>query len=165
MTNLRIFRTSGKTFSYLFDRTRPNVDFYPDASIVNILSFYYQVIFQAKAGKDYLKTAIFSPNDVRRYFVSPQESGELCLLSGLLGENRDISFPKFSAKFHLINFSEITIRYLRERGYALYECESEGEAPDRAEELIAKKQWPWYFFNSDTMGERILRNFLLITKI
>ena len=43
-----------------------------------------------------------APNDVRRYFVTPQESGELCLLSGLLGENRDIFFPKLSEKLHLI---------------------------------------------------------------
>ena len=69
-----------------------------------------------------------APNDVRRYFVTPQESGELCLLSGLLGENRDIFFPKLSEKLHLITFSEIAVRYLRERGYEPYECESEDEA-------------------------------------
>ena len=56
-----------------------------------------------------------APNDVRRYFVTPQESGELCLLSSLLGDNRDIFFPKLSEKLHLITFSEIAIRYLRER--------------------------------------------------
>ena len=76
---------------------------------------------------------------MRRYFVTPQESGELCLLSGLLGENRDIFFPKLSEKLHLITFSEIAVRYLRERGYEPYECESEDEARDRAEELIANK--------------------------
>ncbi|MDB2458904.1 polysaccharide biosynthesis protein, partial [Planktomarina temperata] len=43
-----------------------------------------------------------APNDVRRYFVTPQESGELCLMSGILGENRDILFPKLSEKLHLI---------------------------------------------------------------
>jgi FlaA1/EpsC-like NDP-sugar epimerase len=100
-----------------------------------------------------------APNDVRRYFVTPQESGELCLLSGLLGENRDIFFPKLSEELHLITFSEIAVRYLRERGYEPYECESEGEARDRAEELIAKKQWPCYFFNSDTTGEKDFEEF------
>ena len=100
-----------------------------------------------------------APNDVRRYFVTPQESGELCLLSGLLGENRDIFFPILSEKLHLITFSEIAVRYLRERGYEPYECESEDEARDRAEELIASKQWPCYFFRSDTTGEKDFEEF------
>ncbi|MDA7821864.1 UDP-N-acetylglucosamine 4,6-dehydratase [Gammaproteobacteria bacterium] len=100
-----------------------------------------------------------APNDVRRYFVTPQESGELCLLSGLLGSNRDIFFPKLSEKLHLITFSEIAVRYLRERGYEPYECKSEDEARDRAEELIANKQWPCYFFNSDTTGEKDFEEF------
>ena len=100
-----------------------------------------------------------APNDVRRYFVTPQESGELCLLSGLLGNNRDIFFPKLSEKLHLITFSEIAVRYLRERGYEPYECESEYEARDKAEELIANKQWPCYFFKSDTTGEKDFEEF------
>jgi FlaA1/EpsC-like NDP-sugar epimerase len=105
------------------------------------------------------KQPFAAPNDVRRYFVTPQESGELCLLSGLLGENRDIFFPKLSEKLHLITFSEIAVRYLRERGYEPYECESEDEARDRAEELIANKQWPCYFFKSDTTGEKDFEEF------
>jgi FlaA1/EpsC-like NDP-sugar epimerase len=100
-----------------------------------------------------------APNDVRRYFVTPQESGELCLLAGLLGNNRDIFFPKLSEKLHLITFSEIAVRYLRERGYEPYECESEDEARDRAEELIANNQWPCYFFSSDTTGEKDFEEF------
>ena len=100
-----------------------------------------------------------APNDVRRYFVTPQESGELCLLSGLLGQNRDIFFPKLSKKLHLITFSEIAIRYLKERGYEPFECATEDEARDRAEELIANKQWPCYFFKSDTTGEKDFEEF------
>jgi FlaA1/EpsC-like NDP-sugar epimerase len=105
------------------------------------------------------KQPFSAPNDVRRYFVTPQESGELCLLSGLLGNNRDIFFPKLSEKLHLITFSEIAVRYLRERGYEPYECETEDEARDRAEELIANKQWPCYFFKSDTTGEKDFEEF------
>ena len=105
------------------------------------------------------KQPFSAPNDVRRYFVTPQESGELCLLSGLLGNNRDIFFPKLSEKLHLITFSEIAVRYLRARGYEPYECESEAEARYRAEELIAKKQWPCYFFSSDTTGEKDFEEF------
>jgi FlaA1/EpsC-like NDP-sugar epimerase len=105
------------------------------------------------------KQPFAAPNDVRRYFVTPQESGELCLLSGLLGNNRDIFFPKLSEKLHLITFSEIAIRYLRERGYEPYECESEDEARNKAEELIGNKEWPCYFFKSDTTGEKDFEEF------
>lgn len=105
------------------------------------------------------KQPFSAPNDVRRYFVTPQESGELCLLSGLLGGNRDIFFPKLSEKLHLITFAGIAVRYLRERGYKPYECESEDEARDMAEELIASKQWPCYFFKSDTTGEKDFEEF------
>ncbi len=105
------------------------------------------------------KQPFSAPNDVRRYFVTRQESGELCLLSGLLGSNRDIFFPKLSEKLHLITFSEIAVRYLRDHGYEPYECESENEARDRAEELISKKQWPCYFFYSDTTGEKDFEEF------
>jgi len=100
-----------------------------------------------------------APNDVRRYFVTPQESGELCLLSGLLGENREIFFPKLSEKLHLITFSEIAVRFLKAHGYEPFECKSEDEARDRAEELIANKKWPCYFFKSDTTGEKDFEEF------
>tara|TARA_B100000902_G_scaffold107412_1_gene109251 strand:- start:10611 stop:11798 length:1188 start_codon:yes stop_codon:yes gene_type:complete len=100
-----------------------------------------------------------APNDVRRYFITPQESGELCLLSGLLGNNRDIFFPKLSENLHLITFSEIAVRYLRERGYEPYECETENEARDRVEELIDNNHWPCYFFKSDTTGEKDFEEF------
>ena len=102
---------------------------------------------------------ISAPNDVRRYFVTPQESGELCLMSCLLGGNRDIFFPKLSEKLHLITFSEIAVRYLRGLGFEPYECASEDEARGRAEELIANKQWPCYFFKSDTTGEKDFEEF------
>ena len=105
------------------------------------------------------KQPFSAPNDVRRYFVTPKESGELCLLSGLLGNNRDIFFPKLSEKLHLITFSEIAVHYLKERGYEPYECKSEEEARKSAEELISKKQWPCYFFKSDTTGEKDFEEF------
>ena len=100
-----------------------------------------------------------APNDVRRYFVTPQESGELCLMSGLLGGNREIFFPKLSEHLHLITFSNIAERYLRQRGYEPFRCTSEEEARDRTVELIADKQWPCYFFNSDTTGEKDYEEF------
>ena len=112
----------------------------------------------------YKRQPFSAPNDVRRYFVTPQESGELCLLSGLLGNNRDIFFPKLSKNLQLTTFSEIAIRYLRERAYEPYECESEHEARDRAKELIANKKWPCYFFRSDTTGEKDFEEFFTVNE-
>ena len=102
---------------------------------------------------------IAAPNDVRRYFVTPQESGELCLMSSLLGENRDIFFPKLSESLHLTTFSDIAVRYLRSFGFEPCECTTEEEARGRASELIEKKQWPCYFFTSDTTGEKDFEEF------
>jgi FlaA1/EpsC-like NDP-sugar epimerase len=102
---------------------------------------------------------ISAPNDVRRYFVTPQESGELCLLSCLLGDNRDIFFPKLSEHLHLTRFSDIAVRYLQNLGYEAYECASEDEARERTGELIAQRKWPCYFFASDTTGEKDFEEF------
>lgn len=102
---------------------------------------------------------IAAPNDVRRYFITPQESGELCLMSCLLGENRDIFFPKLSEALHLTRFSDIAVRYLEARGFEPYECDSEDEARARAEELIDSGRWPVFFFESDTTGEKDFEEF------
>jgi len=102
---------------------------------------------------------ISAPNDVRRYFVTPQESGELCLLSGLLGDNRDIFFPKLSEQLNLVKFSDIAVRYIQALDFEPFECDSEEEARARSEELIREKLWPVYFFNSDTTGEKDFEEF------
>ena len=102
---------------------------------------------------------ISAPNDVRRYFVTPQESGELCLMSCLLGENRDIFFPKLSEQLHLSSFSDIAERYIKNLGYEPYHCSTEQEARDRSSELITSKRWPCYFFKSDTSGEKDFEEF------
>lgn len=102
---------------------------------------------------------ISAPNDVRRYFVTPQESGELCLMSGLLGDNRDIFFPKLSEDLHLTTFSDIAVRYLEGLGYEPVLCATEDEARARAEELITQRRWPCYFFASDTTGEKDFEEF------
>ena len=104
---------------------------------------------------------ISAPNDVRRYFVTPQESGELCLSSCLLGDNRDIFFPKLSEALHLTRFSDIAVRYLENLGFEPYECASEDEARGRAAELIGQQKWPVYFFASDTTGEKDFEEFFI----
>jgi FlaA1/EpsC-like NDP-sugar epimerase len=105
------------------------------------------------------KQPLSAPNDVKRYFVTSKESGELCLLSGLLGNNRDIFFPKLSKKLHLITFSDIARRYLRARGFEPYECETEDAARAQVNELNAYNKWPCYFFTSDTTGEKDFEEF------
>ena len=71
---------------------------------------------------------LVAPNDIRRYFVTPQESGELCLMSCIFGENRDIFFPKLSEHLHLITFADIAVKYLSLLGYSPYICSSEDDA-------------------------------------
>ncbi len=100
-----------------------------------------------------------APNDVRRYFVTPQESGELCLMSCLLGENRDVFFPKLDEGLNLITFSEIAERYLRNLGYEPVPCATEDEARAKVRELKPLRKWPVYFFKSDTTGEKDFEEF------
>lgn len=105
------------------------------------------------------KQPFSAPFDIKRYFISPKESGELCLLSCIFGENRDIFYPKLEENLHLISFSDIAKRYLNSLGYEAIECSSEEEARRRMPELIVKKKWPCYFFESDTVGEKPYEEF------
>ena len=74
------------------------------------------------------KQPIVAPNDIRRYFVIPQESGELCLMSCIFGENRDIFFPKLNENLNLIKFSDIAVLYLKEKGLKPFICDTEEQA-------------------------------------
>jgi len=105
------------------------------------------------------KQPIVAPNDIKRYFVTPQESGELCLMSCLFGENRDIFFPKLSEALHLITFSEIAEKYLRSIGYEPYPCSSEDEARELIKTLPEQGKWPCLFTSSDTTGEKDFEEF------
>tara|TARA_R110002124_G_C8974716_1_gene515917 strand:+ start:74618 stop:75805 length:1188 start_codon:yes stop_codon:yes gene_type:complete len=105
------------------------------------------------------KQPIVAPNDIRRYFVTPKESGELCLMSCLLGENRDIFFPKLDENLNLISFADIAVKYLEDIGYAPYLCDSEEEARTKVDTLIAEKKWPCLFTGSDTTGEKDFEEF------
>ncbi|WP_419782414.1 UDP-N-acetylglucosamine 4,6-dehydratase [Malaciobacter marinus] len=102
---------------------------------------------------------IVAPNDIKRYFVTPKESGELCLMSCVFGENRDIFFPKLSEKLHLISFADIAVKYLKEKGYEPYLCKDENEARDLAKTLPSKGKWPCLFTASDTTGEKDFEEF------
>ncbi|MCD9150533.1 UDP-N-acetylglucosamine 4,6-dehydratase [Psychrobacter sanguinis] len=102
---------------------------------------------------------IVAPNDIKRYFVTPQESGELCLMSCIFGENRDIFFPKLSENLHLISFADIAIKYLEQRGYEPVLCDNENEARELAKTLPQQGKWPCLFTGSDTTGEKDFEEF------
>jgi FlaA1/EpsC-like NDP-sugar epimerase len=102
---------------------------------------------------------IVAPDDVERYFITPEESGELCLLSALFGCNRDVFFPKLTDSFKLTTFSKIAESYLRYKGYEPYLCETEDEARNLAKSLPQKGLWPCLFAASDTTGEKAFEEF------
>ncbi|MGG5905223.1 UDP-N-acetylglucosamine 4,6-dehydratase [Sphingobacterium daejeonense] len=102
---------------------------------------------------------IVAPNDIKRYFVIPKESGELCLMSCIFGENRDIFFPKLSENLHLITFAEIAEKYLQQIGYEPYLCETEEEARELVHSLPKEGKWPCLFTKSDTTGEKDFEEF------
>lgn len=105
------------------------------------------------------KQPIVAPNDIKRYFVIPKESGELCLMSCVFGENRDIFFPKLSENLHLITFAEIAVKYLAEIGYEPYLCKDEDEARALIDTLPKEGKWPCLFTSSDTTGEKDFEEF------
>ncbi len=100
-----------------------------------------------------------APRDIKRYFISHREAGELCVLSCFTGNNGDILFPKMNGRKFLNTFKDIADRLLEFHGYTPYECASESEAKKRSKELIAKKRWPCYYFNTDTTGEKSCEEF------
>jgi FlaA1/EpsC-like NDP-sugar epimerase len=102
---------------------------------------------------------IVAPNDIKRYFVTPKESGELCLMSCIFGENRDIFFPKLSENLHLISFADIAVKYLEKLGYEPYLCSSEEEARKLAKTLPKEGRYPCLFTSSDTTGEKDFEEF------
>ncbi len=101
-----------------------------------------------------------APSDVRRYFVSPEESGQICLLSCILGENRAIFFPKL-AEAQMMTFDAIGTELLKAHGYEVIECNSDAEAIDKAEELKAGSNlYPVHYAVSDTSGEKPFEEFV-----
>ena len=105
------------------------------------------------------KQPIVAPQDIKRYFVTAEESGQLCLISCIFGENRDILFPKLEKDLNLISFSDIAIKYLQQLNYEPYLCTSEDEARVLVKTLPAQKKWPCLFTDSDTTGEKYFEEF------
>ena len=105
------------------------------------------------------KQPLSSPSDIKRYFISPEESGQLCALACILGSTGDIFFPKLGED-EMKTFSEIAIAFLKEKGLEANECSSEEEAKAAAEEISpSATDYPVYFFKSDTSGEKSFEEF------
>jgi len=105
------------------------------------------------------KQPFSSPSDIKRYFISPEESGQLCALACVLGSSGDIFFPKLGED-EMRSFSDIAIAFLNEQGLEPKICESEEEAKQAASEIsVDSKVYPVYFFKSDTSGEKSFEEF------
>lgn len=105
-----------------------------------------------------------APSDVRRYFVSPEESGQICMLACMLGENRAIFFPKL-AEAQMMTFDAIATELLHAHGYEVLECGSDAEAIEAAEKLkTGSRQYPVHYSESDTSGEKPFEEFVTNTE-
>ena len=105
-----------------------------------------------------------APSDVRRYFVSPEESGQICLLSCILGENRAIFFPKLE-EAQMMTFDAIGTELLKAHGYEILQCDSDEEAVEKAEALKkGSNLYPVHYSVSDTSGEKPFEEFVTDTE-
>jgi FlaA1/EpsC-like NDP-sugar epimerase len=102
-----------------------------------------------------------SPSDVKRYFVSPEESGQICMLACMLGNSGEIFFPKLGEE-QMMTFSSICDKFLSLQGYKIKYCQSEEEARKFAAEMPADSDtYPVYYFRSDTTGEKDFEEFYI----
>ena len=100
-----------------------------------------------------------APSDVKRYFVSPEESGQICMLACMLGKNREIFFPRLE-KEQMMTFDKIATALLHEHGYEVLECDSDEAAIDEAVKLKSgSRMYPVHFSGSNTSGEKSYEEF------
>ena len=105
-----------------------------------------------------------APSDVKRYFVSPEESGQICMLSCILGENRAIFFPKLE-EAQMMTFDSIATALLKEHGYEALQCNSDEEAIQKATEFKAgDRSYPVHYSVSNTSGEKAFEEFVTDTE-
>ena len=107
------------------------------------------------------KQPLSAPSDVRRYFVSPEESGQICMLACMLGRSGEIFFPKLGEE-QMMTFSAICDKFLTDLGYTKKQCATEEEARKFAAEMPANsKTYPVFYFKSDTTGEKDFEEFYI----
>lgn len=102
---------------------------------------------------------ISAPSDVKRYFVSPEESGQICMLACMLGKNREIFFPRLEEE-QMMTFDKIATAFLQENGFEVLECSSDEEAIEKSEELKnGGMNYPVHYSGSNTSGEKAYEEF------
>ena len=116
----------------------------------SLLAGYIERLFQ--------KQPISCPRDVKRFFVSPEESGHICMLACILGNSGDVFFPKLN-NHQLVSFKDITERFFKVSNRSVIHCESEKEAKKLASNLKDNDPYPIYYFNSNTSGEKLYEEF------
>jgi len=116
----------------------------------SLLDGYIQRLFK--------KQPISCPSDVKRFFVSPEESGQICMLACILGKSGEIYFPKL-VEDEMVNFKEITLDFFKEMAIPVIECLSDDDAKNRAASMSIEDPHPIYFFTSDTSGEKLYEEF------
>ncbi len=118
------------------------------------------------------KQPLAAPNDVKRYFVSPEESGQICMLACILGKNGEIFFPKLGEE-QMLTFSSICDKFVEAHGMKVDLCETDEEAKLKASQLKnstlttnsqlytlnSKLKYPVVYFKSDTTGEKAYEEF------
>ncbi|WP_026811013.1 polysaccharide biosynthesis protein [Arenibacter latericius] len=116
----------------------------------SLLAGYIERLFQNQP--------ISCPSDVQRFFVSPEESGQICMLACMLGNSGEIFFPKLAAE-EMAYFKDITIDFFKASNRPIVECKSEEEAKQKALTSKEGDLYPVYFFDTDTSGEKLYEEF------
>lgn len=105
------------------------------------------------------KQPLAAPNDVKRYFVSPEESGQICMLACILGNGGEVFFPKL-VEDQMLTFSKICDDFVKSEGFQKIECDSDDEAKRYASQMSYDSDtYPVVYFKSDTTGEKAYEEF------
>lgn len=111
------------------------------------------------------KQPLSCPSDVKRYFVSPEESGQICMLACMLGQPGEIFFPKFEEE-KLTLFKTITDAFIPAQGFELDVCQTGEEAKEKAKQLRhGATKYPVYYFPTETSGEKLFEEFYTQTDV
>ena len=107
------------------------------------------------------KQPLAAPNDVKRYFVSPEESGQICMLACILGNGGEVFFPKLGED-QMLTFSSICDEFVKSEGFQKKECANDEEAKRYAHEMSYETEtYPVVYFESDTTGEKAYEEFYI----
>ena len=105
------------------------------------------------------KQPLAAPNDVKRYFVSPEESGQICMLACILGNGGEVFFPKLGED-QMLTFSSVCDDFVKAQGFQKVECQDDNSAKEYADQMsYDSDKYPVVYFKSDTTGEKAYEEF------